>query len=105
MRWRIYYGDWSTFSDRDGEPWEAPTFDVQVAVNEQLPPASPRLKPRRGTHCYYYRPDVGWMGCDEAGLFDYLFHYRGPKAVIFGRTIADAVFRAIEARAKTEGFG
>ena len=30
MKWKIFYSDGSTFSDKDGKPWEAPKRKVQI---------------------------------------------------------------------------
>ncbi len=82
MRWRIYYADGTTYSDRQGEPFYAPPNDVQVVCREIK--AAPGFQALRGNDAYYWRPDVGWNPCDQAGLWDYLLNYCGPKAVIFG---------------------
>lgn len=101
MRWRIYYSDGSTFSDRDGPPFEAPQLDVQVVAMH----LDGRGFINHGKDAYYWRPDIGWSGCDQAGLWDYLMFYRGPKAVIFGRSVRDAVYWQTVERAGLEGTG
>ncbi len=111
MRWRIYYGDGSTYSDRDGSPFFAPTSDVQVIAQEDAAGPQGRIliygdpsagRSDLGTFCW--RDDgFGWDVHDTPGFYDYLFNYRGPKAVIFGRTIPTKSFEAILARAVREG--
>jgi len=94
MGWEIYYGDKSTFSSEDGDPFHAPQNNVQVVNNNG--------KLYYGKDAYYWRPDVGWNACDIPGLWDYLLMYRGPKAVLFGRSIRDEDFWETVKRAKVE---
>lgn len=94
LSWRIYYGDDSVFSDRDGSPFDAPSANVQVVVG-----AAGILHSK---DAWVWRPDTGWRPCDTAGLWDYLLNYRGPKAVLFGRTIRDDHFWEIVKRAQRE---
>lgn len=102
-RWRIYYGDNSTFSSLDGQPWDAPAIDAQVIVYEQT--GKPPLKVRKGNEAYIWREEIGWVGVDNYGVMDYLFHFVGPKAVLFGRAILDDEYQSIERRAREEGIG
>ena len=104
MRWRIYYGDWKTFSDRDGEPWDAPCVNVQSVAKENVR-GSPPVKVKDGKDAFYWDKEMGWMGCDTLGLWDYLMLYKGPKAVLFGRTLHDDIFDRIRRRALSEGVG
>lgn len=106
MRWRIYYADGSTFSDRDGTPFEAPPAGAIVVAVEAANAQGFTLDhgdANKGN--FYWRPDVGWQCCDMAGLWDYLLLYRGPKAVLLGRSLRDSDFWAIIARAGKEGLG
>lgn len=101
MRWRVYYADGSTYSDRDGDAFHAPTAGVQVVVME-TPSGAPL---RYGKDAYYWREDVGWQACDTPGLWDYLLMYVGPKAILIGRSIRDEDFWRILERAQREGLG
>jgi hypothetical protein len=103
-RWRIYYGDWTTFSDRDGTPFSAPQTNVQGIVKE-TPGGPAPFKITKGKDAYYWSSIDGWIGCDTMGMWDYLMQYKGPKAVLFGRTIRDEKFWEIDRRAKAEGLG
>ena len=97
MKWIIYYGDDSTYSDEDGDPFYAPSNNVQVIICDG--------GIQSAKTAYYWNSDGGWSGwngCDEAGLWDYLLMYVGPKAVIFGRSIRDDKFWAIMKRAIKE---
>jgi len=94
MRWRVYYGDGTTFSDQDGSPDEAPSLNMQVVVQHT---------DREGRimiceHDYYwFDPQVGeWVGGDLFGLFDFL-QRRGGHG--FGRTIASDAYHTIKRRA------
>lgn len=103
-RWRLYYGDGSTFSSADGPPFDAPPANVQVVVcQDSSTPTGFNL--RHGLDAYYWRDDVGWQGCDVPGLWDYLMMHRGPKVVLFGRSVRDDDFWKIVSRSSTEGLG
>jgi hypothetical protein len=94
MRWRIYYGDGTHYDGPD--PYTAPTRNVQVILT-----ANPDhgWDVCRYDDYYWHLPDLdSWGGGDKFGLFDYLIE-PGPKRVLFGRTIANADFQAIFARA------
>lgn len=91
LRWRIYYGDGSTWSDRDGPPEQSPALDVQVIV--QMDPTRVLLhggssNPFNG---YFWFEDGLWTIGDLFGLWDYLAR-PGWKIVRFGRSIDTAQF-------------
>ena len=97
IRFRIYYGDGSTYS---GDPYLAPQTGVQVVAQEN------RKRLISGKDAYCWKPESGWHGCDTLGMWDYLFSYRGPKAVLFGREMQrDEDFFALRRRATAEGLG
>lgn len=106
MKFRIYYGDGSTY---EGDPFLAPSDNVQVIAQEDVSSVKGwilmhGLLTREGFYCW--RADgYGWDMHETAGFWDYLYHYRGPKHVIFGRTIPTAAFHDIIARAGCEGLG
>ena len=101
MRYRLYYGDGSTYS---GDPHFAPPANVQVVACEDITtPTGFNL--RHGLDAYYWREDVGWQGCDTAGMWDYLMLHHGPKVVLFGRSLRDDDFWKIVSRASVEGLG
>lgn len=102
FRWRIYYGNGDTYSDRDGSPFYAPSTNVQVLAREM---ADGAIGLSHGRDAYYWRDDFGWNGCDAPGLWDYMLNHVGPKQVIFGRTIRDDAFWATVDRARLEGVG
>ncbi|MHA2135661.1 MAG: hypothetical protein ACW99J_17540 [Candidatus Thorarchaeota archaeon] len=95
MRFKIFYGDETTFSDEDGTIFEASTINVQgIAHNGG----------GRGWHVashnnfYVWRKDMGFFGVDRDGMRDYL-RYPGMKCVMEGRTISSPLFQEIHQRA------
>ena len=94
INWRIYYGDGTSYSNEDGDPFYAPSSNVQVVVQDG--------KLQRGKDAYYWKPEMGWNGCDVLGLHDYLYQYIGPKAVLLGRSIRDDDFWETVKRAGKE---
>ncbi len=105
MQWRIYYGDGSCYAGSSVEDAVyAPTLNVQVIWIE-----NPKRSEDGGIVCdrdYYLFKDTRWFGCNEAGYYDYLYHYKGPKAIIFGRTLeVEEDYNALVLRAKREKLG
>lgn len=97
MRFRIYYGGGATYS---GDPFLAPPVNVQVVAQEGDGPGGRILM--HGRDFYIWR-EFGWTISDQAGFWDYLMLYHGPKAVLFGRTIRDEDFQETLKRAIREG--
>lgn len=86
MKWKIYYGDRTTFTDEDGNPEDAPCRNVQVIAQ-----VSDRVGKYfcRSDDFYIFDESIGgWQGVDIAGFYDYLFR-PGLKIVKFGRTISN----------------
>lgn len=102
MQWRIYYGDGSTYSDRDGPPQDAPGRDVQVIARKYDNPRGFSLM--HGKDAFVWRNE-GWCAVDIAGLWDYLLNYPGWQKVIFGRNAPDKVYKDIVGKAGKEGLG
>ena len=90
-RWKIWYGNGSTFSDAAGPPGAAPPLDVQVIA--QADPDVGRLMVCRKD--FYVFHDGEWYGVDWFGLLDHLMALGIVKA---GRTRSnrdyDALYRA-----------
>lgn len=105
MRWRIYYGDDSTFSDRDGAPWQAPAVDVQFIIMERFGNPDHPFKVMTGSGSYCWSADYGWKSTDEIGMYDYLFFYKGIRTVLFGRTMRDELWQEMGRKARREGLG
>lgn len=109
MRWKIFYGDGTTWSNTDGPPEDAPCRDVQVIVAmdhgkrilmhggvEGVETEGRAINP--SALGYYWFENGWWTISDYLGLIDYLMR-PGHKIVKFGRTIDTAVFHQIMARA------
>ena len=100
LLWRIYYGDGSTFSNLDGEPVDAPSFDFQCVVQ---PDELVGRSVMAGWDWYYYRPDLNeWWGSDLPGLLDHLLHRLPVEAVCQGRHSYNPVYSSIIKRAQED---
>ncbi len=102
MAWRIYYDDGSAYpGSTDQDAVKAPTIGVQVIWNEG-PKSSGII---HGRDMYTYKGGKWWT-CDQPGFYDYMFHYPGPKAVLFGRTMPTwEEYNDIVQKAKREKLG
>lgn len=90
--WTIYYDDGTTFSSHDGEAFDAPAVGVVAVVQDGH-------QTQHGKDAWYWR-EGRWCGCDQWGMLDYMMNLRGPKYVIFGRTmVRDEAFWRIVRRA------
>jgi hypothetical protein len=87
VRWAIYYGDGSSFTDEDGGPGEAPAFGVAVIVQESERVGRILIESFEGKDYYVFRAGE-WFVCDWTGLLDSLAHFPGCF-VKFGRTFGD----------------
>lgn len=107
MRWRIYYGDGSVFTDRDGPPEDAPVLNVmciaQAVENERGFQLFYGQTPLEG---YFFFREGSWFACDQLGFWDNLLSFPNPKIMLFGRsTVRDSDFWAVIERASREGLG
>ena len=93
-KWRIYYGDGSTFSYKDGVPYEAPPWNVQDIIQED---PIKGLYHQHGDYYVFRENERRWYSVDWTGLIDFLAHEGGP--VKFGRTINTEQFRKIRTKA------
>ncbi len=101
LRFRIYYDDGTTYS---GDPFYAPQTGVQCVATED-PNAEAGYKVKAVRDAFYW-DGRQWRACDEAGMWDHLLMYQGPKAIIFGRWMKrDDDFWSILAQANREGLG
>jgi hypothetical protein len=100
-RWRIFYSDGATFSDRDGGPQDAPVLGV-IAI-AQDPATGPAVEFQ--TDFYWWHHGLGrWVGGDLYGRLQYELA-PGWKRVLCGQTIAADDYNRIVARAMGEGIG
>ena len=94
LRWKVFYGDGSTFTDEDGPPELAPKRNVQAVGQECHDHGSVIC---RCDDFYIWAEFDGryqWQGVDYFGLWDYLID-PGSKVVLFGRTIGNREFKAL----------
>ena len=96
LKWRLYYGDGSTFSNADGPPQDAPCCNVQVIVSIEngrriLQHGADNPTAHRD---YYWWENDGWVIGDQAGYWQYMSE-PGWKTVKFGRTIETEKFHEI----------
>lgn len=94
LRWRIYFGDGSVWSDQDGPPEKAPHDDVQVIV------AAGPDRLQHGRDWYWFKNDVPWSG-DLQGLLLQLKRDRDREihGVKEGITIENRDFQELLKRA------
>jgi hypothetical protein len=92
LRWKIYYGDGTTFTNLQGSPDEAPVFDVQFIV--QL---CGEVRDTLMNADYYIMLESGmWVGCDMVGLLDRLIHRIPFSGTLVGRWIERDVYREMQ---------
>jgi len=96
MKWKIFYGDGSTYSNEDGSPELAPKRNVQIVIHSS---ELVGFSIEREEHYYLWQADRGgWTAANEFGLYDYLID-PGFKIVLFGRTLNLTEYQAILNRA------
>jgi hypothetical protein len=96
MRWRIYYGDGTTYDDSQGPAWDAPARNVQAIVVSDPDHGWYIL---RADDFYWYLADEDrWYSGDRFGMYDYLLD-PGAKRILFGRSIPNAEYARILDRA------
>lgn len=91
IRWKVYYGDFSTFSNLNGDIYSVPSVNVQaICVKDNK--VGRMILSRKD----FYSIDEmeNFSGFDLFGLFDYLSQ-NGPKKILFGRTIPNEKFDEI----------
>ena len=93
IKWRIYYGNGTTFDNTEGSGREAPPVGVQVIVcyNED--------GIRHVVHKWdwYYLKKEEWWGCDVFGLLDQLLYDSKGEvlAIKQGRTVSDKTYESL----------
>jgi len=92
MKWKIRYGDNTTYSNLDGEPQDAPKRNIQI-ISQRCELVSHRIE--RDNDYYVWDSEYGgWKGCDQFGLYDYLID-SGFKIVLFGRQLTNEEYSRI----------
>jgi hypothetical protein len=86
---RIYYDDCEVEGD---DPFTLrPHGVICVAVPGHL---------WHSKDAYYWHKDMGFVPCDQAGMWDYWLNYIGAKQVLFGRNVRDELYWEIIKKAK-----
>jgi len=94
LRWRIYYGDGSTFDNLQGSADEAPPFGVQFIV--QLCDED-RYRDTLQRVDYFIMTETGvWVGCDITGLLDRLINRIPFSGLLVGRWIEHDAFMELQ---------
>ncbi len=102
LNWRIYYADFTTFSNEDGNPWDAPAYNV-IIINQWHENRDERSYVQHECN-YYIWLGYKWLGCDRDRLWQYWFidKYDFPRAVMLGFTAPNDDYRAIVRMAKDD---
>ncbi len=88
LRWCVVYGDGSAVHSEDYSPFYVPQLDVQMVLFEQPGNKDHPFGISHGKEGFYWNDEqCRFVGCDEGGMWDYWFTYKGPKACLFGRTM------------------
>lgn len=95
--WRIYYGDGTVFSSKDGSPWDAPRQNVQVIVQSDERVGWRWISGK--DYFFFDEKRGGWRETDE--WHDPLISTLYP-VVLFGRWMADQEWASLFARVKSE---
>ena len=99
--WTIYYADGSTYSSKDGSPYDAPRRGVEVILATSFEAEGKNVSLLSNSDYYYWEPEVcewGWWHCDQWGVFMHLTRAKRPL-VLFGEYVDSGRFSEIEKRA------
>ena len=90
VKWKIFYDDFSTYSNLDGPPEDAKAWGVQViALLDYKIGRTIQFKKD-----YYIWKNEQWWGVDHMGFIDYM-QQPGFKKVLFGRVLETETFKEI----------
>ena len=107
IKWRIYYGDGSSYDESSGKPKFAPKVNVQcISVNEHGTKTYQAAEDvghvvLHDWDYYIYQEDTGWFGVKNVtDLVDHVLHSSHKiQAVLKARSIPTGQFREIYKRA------
>lgn len=99
-RWSIHYSDGTSFKDSDGDPRDAPSWDVQV-VAQAHPQVGRQLLSKSDFFIYIPERDE-WIAVDFTGVIDYMANVLGVVKV--GRMIGTTEFNAAYERAMDDPY-
>lgn len=93
-QWIVWYDDGSSFTNLDGQPWDAPRWGVLCIAAES------KDHGRMIWHATdYYVWDTEWISCDFTGLLDYLTRPGREKTVLIGRHVPPRIFYEVYEKA------
>lgn len=100
MRWKIYYGDGSIYSDVDGILEQSPHFNVQVIVVRDSDVGRRLIF----GHAWYLFKDGLWFGIDDTAslIIQFLQDADKIRAVRAGMIVSPQVFKKIFDMAKND---
>jgi hypothetical protein len=82
MKWKVWYSDGTTATDRDDDVFSVPGRNVQIVAQDDQHVGREML---HSTDWYWWE-DGRWLGGDIHGMVDYLSR-PGHKKVLMGRMI------------------
>jgi hypothetical protein len=100
IEWRIYYGDGSTFSNLDGEVWEAPRRYVQLVRQRHPEKGSVILHGSMNDYVYYCWHGDQWRPHTQMGFEQYMDAPGRFKVRLCGYWIEDDAFKALMVKAQ-----
>lgn len=92
VRWKIFYVDGSTFSNRDGEPEDAPGMGV-AAIAQEDEVVGVQIHHGNDFYCCAEEYD-GWYALDYFGLAQYLAR-PGNKIIKMGEVMSTSKYREL----------
>ena len=99
IKWCIYYGDDTEYTNEDGDPFGAPQKHNAIAFGQLSKKYNWEVK---GGDFLVHRTDVDrWFAADLPGLIDHVKYFAFyVDAVLEGRTLSDEEFNGLITRAK-----
>jgi hypothetical protein len=91
-KWIIWYDDKSSFSNEDGEPWEAPRDGV-ICISQHHWSCGRLIMGEVDFYCWHFE-DSEWVPHDRLGMMQYLRKPGKEKVVIEGYWVSQERFRA-----------
>ena len=82
-KFKIFYENGSTYSDKNGPIERAHKMGVVIILMESG--QGQRIEKEHDFYCYFPH---GWVGVSQYGLYDYLSS-QGYKLVLFGREVEE----------------
>ena len=98
MKWKIWYGDGTTFTGEDCKPEDVPKQNAQLVVIEDKEHGRVICKSDDFYIWDMYDGLMSWQGCDYFGYVDYMMR-PGSKIVLFGRTLGNVDYRNLVQKA------